>query len=196
MSAQVQAIKAIPTYYHDTLFRSRLEARWAVFFDALGIEWQYEAEGWEIQVEGRPTRYLCDFWLPNDEIWVEIKRDNLPDEERNAAWRKICALGLASGSDATMCEGLPADAWWPLSPDGCPQQADCTSCDASWEACARLTEGWVSFVGGRAVVAFAADAGDLDPSGCSDAVSAAEEAAAHDFSTVPFPAGVKWMVAT
>jgi len=33
-----------PTKYAGITFRSRLEARWAVFFDALGISWEYEPE--------------------------------------------------------------------------------------------------------------------------------------------------------
>jgi hypothetical protein len=35
-------IAAIPTTYRDIRFRSRLEARWAAFFDGLGAEWSYE----------------------------------------------------------------------------------------------------------------------------------------------------------
>lgn len=38
-------IKAIETYYNGRKFRSRLEARWAVFLDALGVEYEYEPEG-------------------------------------------------------------------------------------------------------------------------------------------------------
>lgn len=38
-------IRAIETEYKGYRFRSRLEARWAVFFDALGIEYEYEPEG-------------------------------------------------------------------------------------------------------------------------------------------------------
>ena len=38
-------IKAIETYYKGYRFRSRLEARWAVFFDAAGIKYEYEPEG-------------------------------------------------------------------------------------------------------------------------------------------------------
>ena len=38
-------MKAIQTEYKGYLFRSRLEARWAVFFDAFGISWEYEPEG-------------------------------------------------------------------------------------------------------------------------------------------------------
>lgn len=53
-------IKAIETEYAGCRFRSRLEARWAVFFDALDIRWQYEVEGYETP-EGR---YLPDFLLP------------------------------------------------------------------------------------------------------------------------------------
>lgn len=43
------SIKAHPTLYDDVLFRSRLEARWAAFFDLAGWKWEYEPidlEGW------------------------------------------------------------------------------------------------------------------------------------------------------
>lgn len=42
-------IKAIPTTYAGVNFRSRLEARWAAFFDLCGWDWDYEPfdlEGW------------------------------------------------------------------------------------------------------------------------------------------------------
>lgn len=51
-------IKPIETEYKGYLFRSRLEARWAVFFDAIGAKWEYEPEGYELE-DG--TRYLPDF---------------------------------------------------------------------------------------------------------------------------------------
>lgn len=41
-------IKAIETVNNGYKFRSRLEARWAVFFDTLEIEYQYEPEGFEL----------------------------------------------------------------------------------------------------------------------------------------------------
>jgi hypothetical protein len=53
-------VKAIETAYKGYRFRSRLEARWAVFFDALGIVWEYEKEGFELP----SGRYLPDFWIP------------------------------------------------------------------------------------------------------------------------------------
>jgi hypothetical protein len=63
-------IKAIETRYKGYRFRSRLEARWAVFFDALGIEWEYEFEGFVLP---NGTSYLPDFYLPDLGIWVEVK---------------------------------------------------------------------------------------------------------------------------
>lgn len=54
-------IKPIETIYGEYTFRSRLEARWAVFFDRIGIEWRYEDEGYQTSY----GHYLPDFWLPN-----------------------------------------------------------------------------------------------------------------------------------
>ena len=73
-------IKAIETEYKGYRFRSRLEARWAVFFDEAGIKWEYEPEGFELP-SGK--RYLPDFKIHNvydtrsdttyDSLWVEVK---------------------------------------------------------------------------------------------------------------------------
>lgn len=62
--------KPIETHYAGCRFRSRLEARWAVFFDHLGIVWQYESEGYELSTG---DRYLPDFYLPDFDQWVEVK---------------------------------------------------------------------------------------------------------------------------
>lgn len=66
-------IKPIETVYNGYRFRSRLEARWAVFFDAVGIKYQYEPEGYEVKYDDCTYRYLPDFYLPEQEIYVEIK---------------------------------------------------------------------------------------------------------------------------
>ena len=50
-------IKPIETYYDGCRFRSRLEARWAVFFNELGVHYEYEPEGF--QKNG--LMYLPDF---------------------------------------------------------------------------------------------------------------------------------------
>lgn len=70
-------IKPIETIYNGYRFRSRLEARWAVFFDAAGIKYQYEPQGF-VLLDG--SFYLPDFYLPDvfsrsyaQGLWVEVK---------------------------------------------------------------------------------------------------------------------------
>lgn len=65
------SIKPIETIYDGYRFRSRLEARWAVFFDSMGIKYQYEPEGMDL---GK-IYYLPDFYLPDFECYVEIKAE-------------------------------------------------------------------------------------------------------------------------
>jgi hypothetical protein len=62
-------IQAIETEYNGYRFRSRTEARWAVFFDAAGIRYEYEKEGFELPC----GRYLPDFFLPDINYWFEVK---------------------------------------------------------------------------------------------------------------------------
>ena len=50
-------IKAINTFYDGHKFRSRLEARWAVFFKNSNIKYEYEAEGFTFD----GINYLPDF---------------------------------------------------------------------------------------------------------------------------------------
>lgn len=62
-------IEAIETSYAGYRFRSRLEARWAVFFTKLGIKWDYEPQGYEFDGE----TYLPDFYLAQENVFVEVK---------------------------------------------------------------------------------------------------------------------------
>lgn len=72
-------MKAIETSYAGRRFRSRLEARWAVFFDRAGIDWQYEPEGYDNK---KGFRYLPDFYLPKVEegVFFEVKGDEPTSE--------------------------------------------------------------------------------------------------------------------
>lgn len=93
-------VRAITTRYKGYAFRSRLEARWAVFFDHLNIRWDYEPEGFEL---GNGLRYLPDFWLPDIGIWVEVKPGLPDDAARQKAWRLV----LHSGAPLYMTHGMP-----------------------------------------------------------------------------------------
>lgn len=79
-------IKPILTDYGDYRFRSRLEARWAFFFDRVGIAWEYEPEGFSLPVNGR---YLPDFWLPESACYVEIKPFLKPDTKETAKCKEL-----------------------------------------------------------------------------------------------------------
>jgi hypothetical protein len=70
-------MKAIETLYNGYKFRSRTEARWAVYFDFLGIEYEYELEGYDLD----GIWYLPDFWLPQVNMWAEVKGQGFSDEE-------------------------------------------------------------------------------------------------------------------
>lgn len=88
----VTSIKAIPTLYANTLFRSRLEARWAAMFDACEWKWDYEPEDFD--------GYVPDFKLQlRTPIFVEVKPlrwDESESDEKilNDARVKIARSGL------------------------------------------------------------------------------------------------------
>jgi hypothetical protein len=72
-----RGIRAIETRFAGCLFRSRLEARWAVFFQTLGVLWHYEPEGFKLSTG---DWYLPDFLvrLKGRSLWVEIKPVGIP----------------------------------------------------------------------------------------------------------------------
>lgn len=92
------AIKPIETRYNGYRFRSRLEARWAVFFDELEIEYIYEKEGFDL---GKAGYYLPDFWLPQVFMWAEVKPKPLNDTELE----KVKALVQGTGYDCLILVG-------------------------------------------------------------------------------------------
>lgn len=73
-------IKAIDTFYAGRKFRSRLEARWAVYFDALGVTWDYEAEGFVLP---SGECYLPDFYFPKYKCYGEIKPLDFESDPRH-----------------------------------------------------------------------------------------------------------------
>jgi hypothetical protein len=95
----VPGIRAIETSYKGYRFRSRTEARWAVCFDALGLNWTYELEGFDLS----GIWYLPDFWLSSLSTWVEIKGLKPTPGELMKAQR----LASHSGRRVLICSGQP-----------------------------------------------------------------------------------------
>ena len=123
-------MKAIETVYNGYRFRSRLEARWAVFFDALGVVYQYEPEGYDLN----GVRYLPDFWLPQLNCWVEVKRcwptDKEEEKAQLLAWHTGKQVYIfhgdvwlpdAGGAIATLYN--PIEVFVELLPDALPRYA-------------------------------------------------------------------------
>lgn len=92
-------IKAIETVYKKHRFRSRLEAKWAYFFDLLEIRWEYEKEGFELP----SGKYLPDFWLPDQRMWSEVKAGDFTKKES----RLVQELAEQSGFSVFELIGLP-----------------------------------------------------------------------------------------
>ena len=80
-------MKALNTLYKGNYFRSRTEARWAVYFDALGVDWEYEKEGYDL---GDGVRYLPDFWFPKHKMYGEVKgEENISDIDMDKMRRLV-----------------------------------------------------------------------------------------------------------
>lgn len=93
-------IKALPTRYREITYRSRTEARWAVFLDELRVPFSYEAEGFDLGGDW----YLPDFWLPKPGVWLEVK--GIAPNEREIRVAK--ALSQASRCAVLIAVGQPS----------------------------------------------------------------------------------------
>ena len=98
-------MRAIETEHDGHVFRSRIEARWSVFFNEAGLQYEYEKQGFHLN--GR--RYLPDFWLPKPCWWIEIKGTRPGGRERRLARRLMresgCNTYIFYGSPATVEQG-------------------------------------------------------------------------------------------
>lgn len=106
-------IKAIETVYSGCCFRSRLEARFAIYFEKMGYRYEYEKEGYQLG----DLCYLPDFYLPNyrilvdrdgnllrtESLWVEIKAEAPSDAEME----KMRRLVNLTNTEGLICCGTP-----------------------------------------------------------------------------------------
>lgn len=109
----MHSINAIETHYKGYRFRSRTEARWAVYFDVSNIPWEYEFEGFKLQ---NGEWYLPDFRLKlahaiikpgrpqNRYVWAEVKGQAFTKEEIN----RCRLLHEMTGQECYMLDGPPS----------------------------------------------------------------------------------------
>jgi hypothetical protein len=93
--------KIIPTTYKGITYRSRTEARWAIFLEALCVEFIYEHETYDL----RGRWYLPDFWIPHWGLFVEVKGDEPTEEER----RRCFDLAIATRRQVMLASGAPGE---------------------------------------------------------------------------------------
>src|ERR1700679_4083380 len=101
-------IKPINTTWEGYRFRSRCEARWAIYFTSLGIEFQYELEAYDLKqcsIRGCSELgpYLPDFFLPQVRMWAEVKPDKFSEIET----LKCAALAEITERPCLMLDGPP-----------------------------------------------------------------------------------------
>lgn len=84
--------RGLETRYLGYRFRSRVEARWALFFTELGLDFVYEPQGFQLD----SGKYLPDFYLPDvgGGLWVEVKTRGLTPREERLAHELVQHSGL------------------------------------------------------------------------------------------------------
>ncbi len=90
--------KAQDTLYGGVLYRSKLEASWAEFFDKNNIRHKYEPEKVDLGID----KYTPDFWLPDYGLWVEIKPYRQPKPHS-----KCYRLAIESRHHVLLIQGKP-----------------------------------------------------------------------------------------
>jgi len=98
--------KSIPTKYNGITYRSRMEAKWAVFYDTLDIKYEYEAEGFDLSGKW----YLPDFYLTEHDCFIEVKGPKPTQED----CEKASMLSEDSGKDVFLFYGEipnPSSPW-------------------------------------------------------------------------------------
>ena len=99
------AREGLPAWYGGTLFRSHLEARWAIFFDHLDLKWEYEPQGFDLD----GVRYLPDFavFAALGTLWAEVKPEWDADPAGVEKWRRFAA-SRPQPSRAALLVGKPS----------------------------------------------------------------------------------------
>lgn len=121
----MSTIKTVETEYKNIRYRSRNEARWGVFLDGLGIDFEYEPEGYEMKVGHRTIRYLPDFFIQKQEVfdkdlYLEIKPSSndiiiseydLSKIDAFSKHKTITILGSLKDYRDDLCSGDGSIAW-------------------------------------------------------------------------------------
>jgi hypothetical protein len=152
-------MKAIPTIYSGVRFRSRLEAKWAAFFDRIGWPWEYEPfdlEGWapdfllrfpEPVLRGGGRALLVGASLDDREIHhrtlfvgVGLGRGVCGEEGEENPEGELIALG-ACNCGVGLCPSLGAYSCWRCGYyDGNALNGMCDTIERAWADASNATQ--------------------------------------------------------
>ncbi len=91
-------------------FDSQVEAQWAVFFGAIGIEFEYKKEIFQLE----SGSFIPDFWLPQVNMWAEVTPSTFPE----TVYLQCQLLSNTTGRRCLLLEGPPAfKSYWGLAPE-------------------------------------------------------------------------------
>lgn len=103
---------AIPRTYNGITFRSTTEARFARWFDLLGLTWSYEAEGYTDGV----VSAMPDFWLPRFACHLEVKHSDDYNRMKPQAVARVSGCGVLVATSSPWSD--PAFAFHRVYPHG------------------------------------------------------------------------------
>lgn len=153
----MNGIKPIETIYSGYRFRSRLEARWALFLEQMNVAFSYEPEGYDL---GQTGWYLPDFWLHREEVFLEIK-----PRMQETVWDKKChALRVQTGFGIILLAGNPWPGEYSITAFLGGEPIEALSFAESWEA-------------GQKIKGFKDDGRAYSISNCSDSLKVAYQMA-------------------
>jgi len=101
-----------PAEYKGQYFDSQTEVAWARFFDVSGMPFVREPECFQFppvtfkEYAFPATIYTPDYWLPEQDMYVEVKNGA---EQENAA-SKLWSLARYSGKPGMLADGMPHNA--------------------------------------------------------------------------------------
>lgn len=112
-SENKQLIVGKDTFYNGRLYRSILEARWAVLFVILGIKFMYKPTKFETALGW----YLPDFYYPNLSAWGEIK----PTPPSGIEETKVQTVADITGEPALILSSFPKLEHFPTEGESGPE---------------------------------------------------------------------------
>jgi hypothetical protein len=96
-------MKQLPIFYKGYKFRNKAVAKWAVFFDYLGIKYEYQKESFQLD---SGEIYTPDFWLPewHGGVWANVTKEGKPN---NKELYKMSQLVEVTQGTGYILNGVP-----------------------------------------------------------------------------------------